>query len=136
MNSMTMRNQSATLPVSKWDVRISDNKKRRKAEIRKHVFQLIFAVIFICAVLFFINSIISKAGDVGEENTSVKYYKNICVEPGETLTSIAGMYADEAHYETLDAYIQEVMYMNHLKDADKITAGYYLIIPYYSSELQ
>lgn len=135
MNSMPMRNKAATLPVSKWDVRICDNKKRRKAEIRKHIFQLIFAVAFICAAIFFINSIISKAGDVREENLSVKYYTNICVEPGETLSSIAQAYADEAHYETLDAYIEEVMYMNHLKDADQITAGYYLIIPYYSNEL-
>lgn len=135
MGSMAVGSKNATLPVSKWDVRIRDNKKRRKAEMRKHIFQLFFAVIFICIIIFFINSMISEAGDAKEGDISVKYYKNICLEPGETLTSIARVYADEEHYETLDSYIQEVVYMNHLKDADHISAGYYLIIPYYSNEL-
>lgn len=135
MNSMTMRNKNATLPVSKWDMRIRDNKRRRNAEIRKHIFQLIFAVAFIFVAVLCLNSMISKAKDGGKEDISIKYYKNICVEQGETLTSIARTYADENHYETLEKYIDEVVYMNHLKDADDICEGYYLIIPYYSSEL-
>lgn len=135
MKSMTANNSYSTLPVSKWDMRIRDNKRRRNAEIRKHIFLLIFALVFICIVLFYINGMISKAGDAKEEEFSFKYYKNICVEQGETLTSIARIYADEAHYETLDSYIREVVYMNHLKNADDICAGYCLIIPYYSNEL-
>lgn len=135
MNSMAMRNKNATLPVSKWDKRIRDNKRRRNAEIRKHIFQLIFAAGIICIAILCANSMISKAGDVREEDIAIKYYKNICVERGETLTSIAKIYADEKHYETLDQYIEEVVYMNHLEDADDICAGYYLIIPYYANEL-
>lgn len=135
MNNAAAGSKYSTLPVSKWDVRIRDNKKKRNAEIRKHIFQLIFAAGFICIVLFFINSMISEAGDAKEEDISVKCYKNICVEQGETLTSIARTYADEVHYETIDSYIQEVVYMNHLKSADDISAGFYLIIPYYSNEL-
>lgn len=135
MSSMTVKSKNDTLLVSKWDKRILDNKKRRKAEIRKHFFQFIFAVGFVCVAFFSINSMISKAGDVEEEELSFKYYKNICMEQGETLTSIAREYADREHYETLDQYIQEVVYMNHLKSEDDICAGYYLIIPYYSNEL-
>lgn len=134
MNS-TAGSMGNTLSVSKWDIRISDNKRRRNAEIRKHFIQLVFAAGFICIVLFFVNSMISEAGDTQEGAVSFKYYKNICLEQGETLTSIAGIYADEEHYETPDQYIQEVVYMNHLKNADDIRAGYYLIIPYYSNEL-
>ena len=37
MNSTALRNSDATLPVSKWDVRIRDNKRRRNAEIRRHL---------------------------------------------------------------------------------------------------
>lgn len=135
MNSMTVRSMNSTLSVSKWDIRIQDNKRRRNAEIRKHIFQLIFALVFICIVTLFINGMISQAGDTAEEDISFKYYKNICVEPGETLTSIAEIYADEEHYETIDQYVQEIVYMNHLKNADDIRAGYYLIIPYYTNEL-
>lgn len=135
MNCMTAGSKNSTLPVSKWDIRIRDNKRRRNAEIRKHIFQLIFAAVFICIVILFINRMISQAGDAKEEDISFKYYKNICLEEGETLTSIAKVYADEEHYETVDQYIQEVMYMNHLKNADDIRSGYYLIIPYYANEL-
>lgn len=135
MNSAAVKNGNTTLPVSKWDIRIRDNKRRRNAEIRRHIFQLIFAVGIICLVFFYINSLISKAGEAKEGDISFKYYKNICLEQGETLTSVAAKYADEAHYETLDQYIQEVVYMNHLKNADDVRAGYYLIVPYYSNEL-
>lgn len=135
MISTTLKNSNATLPVSKWDVRIRDNKRRRKAEIRRHIVQFILAAGFICIAIFGINSIISKAGDTKEEELSFKYYKNICIEPGETLTSIARTYADSEHYSTTEKYIQEVVYMNHLEDADAVSAGDYLIIPYHSNKL-
>lgn len=135
MDSMKTGNKIAVFPVDKWEIRIRENKRRRNAEIRKHIFQLIFALAFICVAILCANSIISKAGDAHKEDISVKYYKNIRVEPGETLTSIAKTYADDKHYETLDRYIQEVVYMNHLADADDICAGYYLIIPYYAGEM-
>ena len=135
MNRMLGKNQYSTLPVSKWDVRIRNNKRRRNAEIRRHIFLLIFAIAFICMAVFGINSMISKAGEAKEEELSFKYYKNICVEEGETLTSIARTYADQAHYKSYNKYIQEVVYMNHLENADDICEGAYLIIPYYSNEL-
>lgn len=135
MRGKAYNNKITTLPVGKWDARMRENKRRRNAEIRKHIFQLIFAAGFIGVVILGTNSMISKAGDAGAEDISAKYYKNICVERGETLTSIAETYADKEHYETLEQYIEEVLYMNHLEDADDICAGYYLIIPYYSGEL-
>lgn len=135
MNRTRNRNSDATLPVSKWDVRIRDNKRRRNAEIRRHIAQFILAAVFVCIVVFGVNSIISRAGDTREEELSFKYYKNICLEPGETLTSIARTYADKEHYSTTDKYIQEVVYMNHLEDADAVSAGDYLIIPYHSNKL-
>ena len=64
-----------------------------------------------------------------------KYYKSIRIESGDTLTSVAHTYADQVHYENHHKYIQEVVYMNHLEDADDIREGTYLIIPYYSNEL-
>ena len=63
MNSTTLRNSDATLPVSKWDVRIRDNKRRRNAEIRRNFVLFILAAGFICIAVFGINSIVSRAGD-------------------------------------------------------------------------
>lgn len=135
MNSTAVRNRNSTLPVSKWDARIRKNKRRRSAEIRKHIFLLFFALGFVCAVILGLNRMITKAGEAKEEELSFKYYKNIRIEQGETLTSVAHTYADQAHYENHQKYIQEVVYMNHLEDADDICEGTYLIIPYYSNEL-
>ncbi len=127
-----VRGKSDASPVSKWDERILRNKKRRKAELRRHIFQLIFAAAFLCVVLFCMNSMVSRAGTAKEEELSFKYYKNICIGQGETLTSIAERYADKEHYETFEQYVKEVVYMNHLKDADDICEGAYLIVPYYA----
>lgn len=135
MNSVAARNRNNTLPVSKWDARIRKNKRRRNAEIRKHIFLLFFTLGFVCAVILGLNRMITKAGEAKEEELSFKYYKNIRIEQGETLTSVAHIYADQAHYENHQKYIQEVVYMNHLEDADDICEGTYLIIPYYSNEL-
>lgn len=136
MSSAVMKDKYSTLPVSKWDVRIQENKKRRNAEIRKHVFLLVLAMIFICIMILGINGMISEAGTATEDELSFKYYKNICLEQGDTLTSIARTYADREHYDSHDSYIREVVYMNHLKDADDVREGAYLIIPYYSSVLK
>ncbi|MCI8738041.1 MAG: hypothetical protein HFI11_13930 [Lachnospiraceae bacterium] len=135
MGSAAIRNEYSTLPVSKWDARIRNNKRKRNAEIRKHILLLIFAVVFIFVAILGINRMISEAGKAEEEALSFKYYKSIRIESGDTLTSVAHTYADQVHYENHHKYIQEVVYMNHLEDADDIREGTYLIIPYYSNEL-
>ncbi len=134
MSSMAMRNQHAAVPVSNWDKRIRNHRRRRAAKVRGHILQLFFAIGFLCVALLCVNRVISKAENVRKEDISVKYYKNICVESGDTLTSIARTYADDEHYETLEKYMEEVVYMNHLKSADDICAGYYLIIPYFREQ--
>lgn len=136
MNNAAFKNNYSTLPVSKWDARILNNKKRRNAEIRRNVFLLILTAVLICIFFLWINSAILEAGMAKERELSFKYYKNICIGEDETLTSIARIYADKEHYKSHDSYIREVVYMNHLENADDICAGAYLIIPYYSNILK
>lgn len=116
--------------------KILRSKEIRESEIKKHTFQLVFAIFFIFTVLFGMNHFISRAGAAKETELSFKYYRNIPVEEGDTLESIAQIYADEEHYESTDAYLREVRLMNHLEEEDKIYAGGYLIIPYFSNELK
>lgn len=85
-----------------------------------------FCLILICS--FSYNTIRSNASD------GYKYYTSITVGVGESLWEISGNYMDEAHYDSKKDYIAEVCSINHLKDADGITAGQTLIVPYYSSE--
>ena len=69
------------------------------------------------------------------EPVSYKYFSSVMVRSGDTLTSIALRYADD-HYESLDAYIEEVRATNNLTDIDDIRSGDYLIVPYYSEQFR
>ena len=60
-----------------------------------------------------------------------KYFKSIVVSDSDTLWSIAETYMDEAHYESVQEYVREVMRINSLKN-DAIYADAHLIVPYYA----
>ena len=70
-----------------------------------------------------------------EETILYKYYTNIEVQYGQTLWDIADTYFCEEKYEDYNHYIFEVMQLNGLYD-ENIPAGYYLMVPYYSSEFK
>lgn len=117
--------------MDRSEKRIHDNKIRRKKELRKKVI-LAFLTMGIVTVLFFTaNSFLSivKASD---EAPAYKCYKSVLVEAGDTLWSIASNNMG-TEYESTDSYVKEVKNMNHLSD-DDITAGNYLIVPYYCSQ--
>ena len=100
--------------------------RRRKCLMGAAVMITTFCLILICS--FSYNTIRSNAND------GYKYYTSITVGVGESLWEISGNYMDEAHYDSKKDYIAEVCSINHLKEADDITAGQTLIVPYYSSE--
>jgi len=91
------------------------------------------ALAVIAIALFLIlmcSGITSYAKAAHAPATVYKYYTEIKVRPGDTLTDIAGRYIT-SEYKSRTAYIDEVKFINHLK-SDKIIAGHNLIIPYYS----
>lgn len=98
--------------------------------------KLVFAMLILMIILAFciiMNSNFVKAGD-NSVNAGVsydKYYKCIALEYGDTLWGIAAEYKG-SHYESTYDYIDEVIAINHLT-TDKIHAGQYLTIPYYSN---
>ena len=58
-----------------------------------------------------------------------KYYKSIEITDGDTLWSIAKENMSE-EYDSVYAYIEEVMEMNNL-ESDQIHSGQYLTVAYY-----
>ncbi|MBQ4522645.1 MAG: LysM peptidoglycan-binding domain-containing protein [Lachnospiraceae bacterium] len=84
-------------------------------------------VLVLCYFLFHSNTVNAK-----ENSDAVKYYTSVYIEPGDTLTSIAKEY-QTVEYSDLSAYIEEIKYVNDLH-SDKITAGCYLVVPYYAEE--
>ncbi len=108
------------------------NAIRRKRELKKHMFMFILGIICVLFLSFSYQAFVSNANS-SIEDISYKYYTSILLESGDTLWTLAEEYGDEVHYKSVSAYIKEVMEINHL-DSEQITAGNYLIVPYYSTE--
>lgn len=107
-------------------------RRQRQIEVRRNIVFLTvsMAVVILASVL--IISFSAQASDKSRP-ASYKYYTSIQIEQGDTLWSIANENMDPAHYESAAAYVNEIKIMNSLT-SDKIVAGNYLIIPYYSTE--
>lgn len=114
---------------------MSTSQKRRAMIIRKKkLMKRRFMISMFCIVFLFmifsgfigINAN-AKSNDAPEV---YKYYTGITVKSGDSLWAYAETYAPDGNYEK---YIKEVMNINNL-NSDKILPGYYIIVPYYSTE--
>lgn len=105
--------------------------KRRKAAIRKFSFACmtgLFMMIFGLSVF----SMTAKA-DTNEYANMNKYYESHLIQQGETLWSIAEANMDDAHYDSVRDYIDEVKEVNGFT-GDKLQSGNYILIPYFAEE--
>lgn len=117
--------------INQRDFLTYKKKFKRQRELQRKILLVILTVALLINGMILYHTIQSYA-NTDLENVSFKYYSSIMVNYGDSLWSIADTYCDE-HYESKADYIAEVVHINHLLD-DKITAGQYLIIPYYSDE--
>lgn len=108
-------------------------KARRVRQLRRRciLFALALVLTFVLAISY--HAILSEATSSDKE-VSYKYYTSIEVPYGASLWSIAEEYAGE-EYASAKEYVHEVMEINHLRE-ENITAGQYLVVPYYSTELK
>ena len=121
-------------PENRSEKRIRNNRIRRKQELHRKFFISLITVCLVITISIGLNGFLSNAKDNGS-HTAYKYYTSITVSNEDTLWSIAEKYMDKEHYESVNAYIQEVKNMNHLKN-DIITYGEHLIVPYYMDVYQ
>lgn len=112
--------------------RIRNNKLRRRREMRRNIFMCLLTVMLVISLSLIFFGFGTKAQS-NDAEISYKYYKSITVEDGDTLWDYAKMYADDEHYTSKQAYIDEVIKMNALTDTE-IISGQYIILPYYSYE--
>lgn len=104
--------------------------ERRVRQLRRRGFMLVLTIILVLTLAVSYHAILSEATS-GTEVENYKYYTSIEVKYGDSLWTIAQEYVSE-EYDSIDEYIDEVMEINHLKE-EKISAGQYLIVPYYSA---
>ena len=117
-----------------WEQRIRSNKNRRNRQLRRYRFMLSLGIVFfLLTVMMMATTLITRAQSK-EQTVDFKYYTNIIVAPDETLNNIAMKYMDTIHYDSVQDYVDEVKYMNHIDEKEDCHAGDYLIVPYYSSE--
>ena len=107
-------------------------KLRRQREIRRTFTLAGLTFILVLAFTLSYHALLANA-NTEFKDISYKYYTSVQVQPGDTLWDLADKYADSEHYDSHAQYIAEVMNMNHLTE-ENICAGYYLILPYYSTE--
>ncbi len=111
-------------------IRIRRNRIRRQHQLHRRMLIAACALFVIMVLAVGFTSFLSKASESTGDD-SYKTFDSVMIPYGATLSSISSEYVDYDHYESLDAYVKEVRFVNHLDD-DKIIAGHYLIMPYYA----
>ncbi len=131
-----MKNRTDLLSTSEMrELKIRRNRIRRQRQLRRRIVIGIAAIIIILSSSLGLTSFLSKAA-VTPDEYKVKTYSSVMVPFGSGIRELARVYTDFDYYESYDAYINEVMFINHLSDED-VRPGNYLILPVYvdSSEL-
>lgn len=112
--------------------RIRNNRLRRRRQLRRHLIMCMLTFVLVISLSSVFFALRTKAQN-SNEDILYKYYKSVMVEDGDTLWNYAELYGNKQVHEKNEDYIKEVIEMNFL-DSDEITAGQYLILPYYSPE--
>ena len=111
----------------------TSRKKRRNAVLRKLSFTIITAV-FVTIIALSVFSMSAKAKSTQGAN-DYKYYTSHMIMPGESLWSIAQENIDYVHYESVQAYIEEINFINGMTNSE-LQIGDYILIPYFSDEIK
>lgn len=97
------------------------------------------AVVFIVCVLSILIalsvSLFSHDVEAHDNDILHKYYTSVTIQPGDSLWSIANEHY-QLGYDNQNEYINEVMQINHITDADALISGTSIVIPYYSEEIK
>lgn len=110
------------------------NYKKRVAQLKGRLLLLglLISILFVASGFF--GKYMVKAQSTDETNT-YKYYTYITIEYGENLWTIAEENMG-TEYKTIKTYINEILHINNLEDANSIMTGQTIIIPYYSTEFK
>ena len=120
--------------VSKSEIRIINNKRRRMRIVRRQRLALAAIIAVIMATMIFIIMTLSSSATSDKFVPEYKYYRQITVHSGDTLWNIASANLQTEHYKNVGAYMAEISSINHLAEDGSINAGENLILPYYSTE--
>lgn len=119
--------------IQRYDYReykIRKNLIRRRKQLRRRLIAATLSAFIIFATGIGMTTIMSRAQE-SRTTEPVKLYTTITVEYGSNASEIAKTFINYEHYDSIDEYIDEIEFINHI-DANNIIAGTNLIIPYYN----
>ena len=119
--------------LSKSELRIIANKKKRQRIVRRQKLAIILGVAILVFLIAFLRNPVNLSAQSDDYVPTCKYYKVIMVHADDTLWSLSDQYYDADRYSSFDSYISEVCRINHLADADSIKAGENIVMPYYGA---
>ncbi len=115
----TFLNDLDSKPLRKGSYNISGRKNI------KWIGLVIILIIIVLTVIF-----TTKTATATNSNKRVKQVTSVQIQKGDTLWSIASRYMS-CEYKDLNEYVEEIMLSNGLT-SEKIHAGNYIIVPYYT----
>ena len=130
-----MRNRATT----GYEYKEYQNTAKHRRSIKRKQQQRLFLtwtisgmlVILILCSVFAMNA---NAKTTEQDTPMYKYYTSVQIMNGDSLWSIAESYTDGSVSEILDC-IEEIKSINQLSRFEKIKAGEFLIVPYYSADI-
>lgn len=117
--------------LSKSELRIYENKKRRLRTVRRQKIALFLFISIVIFLVFFMRNTLRLEAQNEDMVPKCKYYKVVTVRVGDNLSKIADSYFDSEEYENVEKYIDEICSINGLSDSNIIKAGENLVVPYY-----
>jgi len=104
------------------------NKRERELQLQK---RLIISVIAIAVFVLIAFVLVQGVKASTESNKRTKTFSSVEVKPGDTVWSIANEYMSD-EYTDVNELVNEIEKTNHIS-ANSITAGSYIIVPYYTA---
>lgn len=116
-------------------MRFSMFRKRRYKRKKRNMTMILFALLFGIFIGWFLGKqqVVSVSANADKNHVQrFKYFTSLEIEKGDTIWDIAKQNMTE-EYNSINDYIEEIKQCNNLS-SDRITAGHYLLIPYYAEQ--
>ena len=115
------------------ELKIRRNHIRRQRQLRRRIVIAVAAFIIVACSSLGLTSILSKAAETPDEYKT-KTYTSVMMPFGSDLYELAAEYIDRDYYDSVEDYVNEVRFINHLDEDERVQAGYYVIMPKYTDE--
>ncbi len=113
-------------------IRIARARKEKVARQRRTLLFTALALVLGVILTFSVLGTSAKATGTDQASDSYKYYKEVYVESGDTLWTIAEVYTDGSVSEIRNC-VKEVQEINGINKYETLKAGTYITVPYYST---